>query len=175
VAAAALEAHWETIQPDLDRIFCDKTVDPIRGSLNFSSRESWVNSDSQVGDPRVSAPELFACLVGGLVQARIRNDAGILRQLSASIRPQFAGPAGRRCGSHDLNPFTMAARSTLGSPGRNRDRDDRDRSWRDGRSPVVPQTSRIDDRNIDGEHCNRAIVVSAGSLQNAGQAPVRFF
>lgn len=136
VAAAALEAHWETIQPDLDRIFYDKTVDPIQRIAHFfdhvflrqlerskrcgqvmgcpfvtlgtevikhesvlSAKASELmdryclyfetalkEAHSQVGDPRVSARELYAYLVGGLVQARIRNDVGILSQLSASIR-----------------------------------------------------------------------------------------
>ena len=140
VAAAALEAHWVTIQPDLDRIFCDETVDPMQRIAQFfdhvflcqlerskrcgqvmgcpfatlgtevikhesilsakasdlmdryclyfetALKEAQINSDSKVGDPRVSARELYAYLVGGLVQARMHNDAEILRQLSARIR-----------------------------------------------------------------------------------------
>ena len=140
VAAAALEAHWDAIQPDLDRIFGDKTVDPIQRIVRFfdnvhlrqlerSSRcgqvmgcpfltlgtevikhesvvsakatelmdrychyfettleEAQANCDSQVGNFRAQARELYALLAGGLVQARIRNDAGILEQLSAHVR-----------------------------------------------------------------------------------------
>jgi TetR/AcrR family transcriptional repressor of nem operon len=140
VAAAALEAHWDSIRPDLDRIFGDKTVDPIQRIVRFfdnvhlrqlerskrcgqvmgcpfvtlgtevikhntalstkaadlmdrychyfetALKEAQSNGDLQVGDFRLQARELHAFLAGGLVQARIRNDVGILEQLSAHVR-----------------------------------------------------------------------------------------
>jgi TetR/AcrR family transcriptional repressor of nem operon len=35
VAAAAPDAHWDSIQPDFERIFGEKTVPPIQRIVNF--------------------------------------------------------------------------------------------------------------------------------------------
>jgi TetR/AcrR family transcriptional regulator, transcriptional repressor for nem operon len=140
VAAAALEAHWDSIQPDLERIFSDKTIAPNqriaqyfdhvylrqlarskrvgqvmgcpfvtlgtevikhesvvsakakelmdRYCLYFETAlgEAQEKGDVHVDDVRVKARELYGYLVGGLVQARIRNDAEILKRLSAEVR-----------------------------------------------------------------------------------------
>jgi TetR/AcrR family transcriptional regulator, transcriptional repressor for nem operon len=140
VATAALEAHWASIQPDLDRIFNDRTITPIqriaqyfdhvylrqlarckrvgqvmgcpfvtlgtevikhdsivsakakelmdRYCLYFETalHEAQQNGDLPIGDVRVKARELYGYLVGELVQARMYNDAEIVKQLSAAVR-----------------------------------------------------------------------------------------
>ena len=60
-------------------------------------REAHANREIQIEQPRTKARELYAYLIGSMVQARIRNDTGILRQLSAG---GVADPA-VVCGSAD--------------------------------------------------------------------------
>jgi TetR/AcrR family transcriptional repressor of nem operon len=50
-------------------------------------REARANGEIQIDQPRVKARELYAFLIGTMVQARIGNDTGILRQLSAGVWP----------------------------------------------------------------------------------------
>ncbi len=140
VAAVALETHWESIQPDLDRIFGDQTIPPTERIVQFFNdvycrqldrsqrfgqvmgcpfvtlgtevikhesvvsvkakelmaryclyfetalKEARANGDLQIEDVRAKALEIYGYLVGGLIQARIANDAEILRQLSGGVR-----------------------------------------------------------------------------------------
>jgi hypothetical protein len=55
-------------------------------------REAQANGEIQIDHPRVKARELYAYLIGSMVQARIRNDTGILRQLSAGVWPILRWP-----------------------------------------------------------------------------------
>jgi TetR/AcrR family transcriptional repressor of nem operon len=141
VAAAALDAYWDLIQPEFERIFGEEVVPPIQRIVNFfdgvylrqqqrskeigqvmgcpfvtlgtevikheslvsakarelmdryclyfedALREAQTNGELPFADPRVKALELYAYLVGCLVQARVRNDIEILRRLSAGVRP----------------------------------------------------------------------------------------
>ena len=50
-------------------------------------READAKREIQIRDPRVRARELYAYLIGSMIQARIHNDLGILRQLSTGVRP----------------------------------------------------------------------------------------
>ena len=141
VAAAALDAYWDLIQPEFERIFGEEAVPAIQRIVNFfdgvylrqhqrskeigqvmgcpfvtlgtevikheslvsakarelmdryclhfedALREAQTNGELPFADPRVKARELYAYLVGCLVQARVRNDIEILRRLSAGVRP----------------------------------------------------------------------------------------
>jgi TetR/AcrR family transcriptional repressor of nem operon len=141
VAAAALDAYWDLIQPEFERIFGEEAVPPIQRIVNFfdgvylrqhqrskeigqvmgcpfvtlgtevikhespvsakarelmdryclyfedALREAQTNGELSFADPRVKAREVYAYLVGCLVQARVRNDIEILRRLSAGVRP----------------------------------------------------------------------------------------
>ncbi len=141
VAAAALEAYWESIHPDFERIFGERSVPAIQRIVNYfdhvyrrqlqrrratgqvmgcpfvtlgtevikhdnllsaktrelmerycryfegALREAHANGEIQIEQPRTKARELYAYLIGSMVQARIRNDTGILRQLSAGVWP----------------------------------------------------------------------------------------
>jgi TetR/AcrR family transcriptional repressor of nem operon len=140
VAAAALDAYWTTIQPEMERIFSEKAVLPIQRIVNFfdsvyrrqlqrskeggqvmgcpfvtlgaevikheslvsakarelmdryclyfehALKEAQTSGEIPFSDASVKARELYAYLVGSLVQARIRNDLGILQRLSAGVR-----------------------------------------------------------------------------------------
>jgi TetR/AcrR family transcriptional repressor of nem operon len=141
VAAAALDAYWESIYPDFERIFGERSVPAIQRIINYfdhvyrrqlqrrratgqvmgcpfvtlgtevikhdnllsaktrelmerycryfegALREAHANREIQIDQPRIKARELYAYLIGSMVQARIRNDTGILRQLSAGVWP----------------------------------------------------------------------------------------
>lgn len=141
VAAAALETYWESIHPDFERIFGEKSVPAIQRIINYfdhvyrrqlrrrrmmgqvmgcpfvtlgaevtkhenllsakarelmerycryfedALREAHAKKEIQIRDPRVKARELYAYLIGSMIQARIHNDLGILRQLSTGVRP----------------------------------------------------------------------------------------
>jgi TetR/AcrR family transcriptional repressor of nem operon len=141
VAAAALDAYWESIYPDFERIFGERSVPAIQRIINYfdhvyrrqlqrrratgqvmgcpfvtlgtevikhdnllsaktrelmerycryfegALREARANREIQIDQPRIKARELYAYLIGSMVQARIRNDTGILRQLSAGVWP----------------------------------------------------------------------------------------
>jgi TetR/AcrR family transcriptional regulator, transcriptional repressor for nem operon len=144
VATAALDAYWDSIQPDFERIFGEKTVPPIQRIVHFfenvyrrqlqrskekgqvmgcpfvtlgtevtkhesivsakarelmdrycqyfecALREAQTNGEIPSTDAREKARELYAYLVGCLVQARIRNDIGILRRLSEGVQPNLS-------------------------------------------------------------------------------------
>ena len=141
VAAAALETYWESIHPDFERIFGERSIPAIQRIINYfdhvyhrqlqrrramgqvmgcpfvtlgtevikhdnllsakarelmkrycryfegALREAHANREIQIDHPRIKARELYAYLIGSMVQARIRNDTGILRQLSAGEWP----------------------------------------------------------------------------------------
>lgn len=140
VAAAALEAYWATIQPEMERIFSEPDVWPIQRIVNFfdsvydrqlqrskeggqvmgcplvtlgaevikhdslvsakarelmdryclyfehALEEAQTSGEIPFSDASMKARELYAFLVGSLVQARIRNDLGILQRFSAGVR-----------------------------------------------------------------------------------------
>lgn len=146
VAAAALERYWESIHPDFERIFGERSVPATQRLINYfdhvyrrqlqrkkaigqvmgcpfvtlgtevikhdnllsakareimekycryfedALREAQAKGEIQIDHPRVKARELYAYLIGSLVQARIRNDAGILRQLSVGLWPILGSP-----------------------------------------------------------------------------------
>ena len=141
VAAAALETYWESIHPDFERIFGERSVPAIQRIINYFNhvyyrqlqrrratgqvmgcpfvtlgtevvkhdnllsvkarelmkrycryfegalREAHANREIRIDHPQVKARELYAYLIGSMVQARIRNDTGILRRLSAGVWP----------------------------------------------------------------------------------------
>ena len=141
MAAAALETYWESIHPDFERIFGEKSVPAIQRIINYfdhvysrqlrrrrmmgqvmgcpfvtlgtevikhenllsakarelmerycryfegALREADAKREIQIRDPRVKARELYAYLIGSMIQARIHNDLGILKQLSTGVRP----------------------------------------------------------------------------------------
>lgn len=143
VAVAALDAYWDLIQPEFDRLFGDQTVPAIQRIVNFfdsvyyrqlerskkmgqvmgcpfvtlgaevskhenivsaktrelmdrycsyferALREAQMRGEIELTDPAGKARELYGYLVGGLVQARIRNDVGTLRRLGESVWPNL--------------------------------------------------------------------------------------
>jgi TetR/AcrR family transcriptional repressor of nem operon len=145
VASAALEVYWESIRPDFERIFGERSVPAIQRIINYfdhvyrrqlqrkramgqvmgcpfvtlgtevikhdnllsaKARELMEKycryfedalrrpaKRDQVDRPRAKARELYAYLIGSLVQARVLNDIGILRHLSIGVWPILRSPA----------------------------------------------------------------------------------
>jgi TetR/AcrR family transcriptional regulator, transcriptional repressor for nem operon len=166
VAAAALDAYWDSIEPEFERIFGEKTIPPVQRIVNFfdsvycrqlqrskekgqvmgcpfvtlgsevikheslvsakarelmdryclyfeqALREAQTNGQWPLADPGVKAKELYAYLVGCLVQARIRNDVGILRRLSAGVCPILSRSERESAGEIDQGDGLLTAEWT---------------------------------------------------------------
>ena len=83
-----------------DNLLSAKTRDLMERYCRYfegALREADANREIQIDQPRIKARELYAYLIGSMVQARIRNDTGILRQLSAGVWPilRSSGAKGR--------------------------------------------------------------------------------